>query len=165
MRKEWRRKKREEAANNANKEYAAAAAEGAGSQAPSDAYSSSWQRPSGHATPDGAPMYPSGPQYSAPSMPHMGMDAPDPFGHRGSANSFLSSAPAWSGSDTRPTTANTVSSAGSPSDGRFAYSVPQWASNGYDRKGSLPGMQTQSGGGQQPPANFHPYMMTQKGMI
>lgn len=186
MRKEWRRKKREEAAAHASKEYsqaAAAAAEAksvhamqqqhaavaavaAGLPSGNDypqpsSYSHGWQRSS-----DGmAPLYGSAPQYNA--MPGVGFENGnnDPFAHRGSTGSFLTSAPTWSGSDTRPTTANTVSSAGSPTDGRFAYSVPSWGgmstNSTYDRKvTSTPGMPPPNATTQ--PASFQPYMMNQQ---
>lgn len=131
MRKEWRRKKREEAAATASKEYsqaAAAAAETTGKPGYSqgaDQYAAhgSWGSRQSLGGDDSVvpSMYPGA--YSGSSSVGT-LEPADPFGHRGSTGSFLTSAPTWSGSDTRPNTANTVSSTGSPTDGRFAYSAP-----------------------------------------
>ncbi|KAL1407536.1 hypothetical protein Q8F55_006969 [Vanrija albida] len=109
MRKEWRRKKREEAAATASKEYsqaAAAAAETTGKPGYSqgaDQYAAhgSWGSRQSLGGDDSVvpSMYPGA--YSGSSSVGT-LEPADPFGHRGS----------------------TVSSTGSPTDGRFAYSAP-----------------------------------------
>jgi hypothetical protein len=160
MRKEWRRKKREEAATAASKEYAAQAA-AARHSADASMYTGGGQ------------------QYNSGAID-------DPFSHRSSTGSFLTSAPTWSGSDTRPTTANTVSSGGgSPTDSRFAYtSTNSWgnvsgqydarvngAANGYDRK--VLNISTQLGGRvdtdystpTQATPTFNPYTMAHHNLI
>lgn len=165
MRKEWRKKKREETNEAASKEFAAVAAQQAAVQQAAAAAVLDPSQPQyqwadqtrTHATTDPNSLYPNG--YSAPSSNSLTVDTADPYGHRGSTSSFLTSAPTWSSSDTRPTTANTVSSDGSPTDGRFGYNN-SWNSNGvYDRKVMTPQSATQSS------AAFTPYGMSHHNMV
>jgi len=173
MRKEWRRKKREEATEAANKELQAqaaaaqqAAAQQAAAQHAAAAAAAAGVDPSGyqwgdarHSTADPSSLYSN---YSASSTTSLGVDS-DPYGNRGSTSSFLTSAPTWSSSDTRPTTANTVSSGGSPTDGRFTYNSSGSWSNVYDRKNSLSVSTPQSATA--PSSTFTPYTMNHHSIV
>jgi hypothetical protein len=172
MRKEWRRKKREEVTEAANKElqaHAAAAQQAAAHhQAAASHHHASSVDPgsaggyhwgdSRHTTADPTSLYSS---YSTSSSNSLGVDS-DPYGHRDSTSSLFSSTSTWSNSDTPPTTANTISSGGSPNDGRFAYGNGSW-SNVYDRKpGMTPLTTPQSATG---PSTFNLYGMNHHSIV
>lgn len=152
MRKEWRKKKREEAAAAANKEAAAAAAAANEAQSlppPAGPYANSVYAPWG------------APQDSNDSgSGYSHADSHDTFsGHRSSNGSFLNSPPNWgapgaahSNENTRPATANTGSTGGSPTEHqRFGSSSYLWnQGNGYKQS-------TRGGDDYMPSSGAHQY--------